>query len=315
MKSRIKSLAAGNYKFLAVGLAVALVAGTTGAVADTLIKSSDIKNGSIKLKDLQKKVRKQIKKKGVGGTGQAGPQGPAGADGANGADGADADFQAGNWGVINRNTIGSPDVDLRAGPFGSFGVTGAVAAPPYGEGSLGISVADNATTLSPPSEKASFGNEVDFLGDEVGGVTEVGFHVFQTGENAAISPSNLPNITFEVDANLASLPADNYSSLVWVPDPATFSGGASWTGYLDATSTGKWYFTGAEGAASGCTSALVCDFDAMQTAIDDGGDAAIIYTVAVGKGRDSRWSGAVDGLRINGDVFDFEPLGVEVTTP
>lgn len=309
MKSRIKSLATGNAKVLVAVIVVALAAGTTGAVGADLIKSGDIQNGSIKLKDLQKKVRKQIKKKGAVGTGQAGPQGPAGQDG------ADADFEAGNWGVINRNTIGSPDVELRSGPFGSFGVTGAVAAPPYGEGSLGISVADNATTLSPPSEKASFGNEVDFFGDLLSGVSEVGFHVFQTGENAGISPSNLPNITFEVDANLASLPADNYSSLAWVPDPAPFTGGASWTGYMDAASTGKWYFTGAEGAASGCTSALVCDWDDVQTAIADGGADASIYTLAVGKGRDSRWSGAVDGLRINGDVFDFEPLGVEVTTP
>lgn len=29
------------------------------------------------------------------------------------------------------------------------------------------------------------------------------------------------------------------------------------------------------------------------------------------KGRDYAWQGAVDGLRINGSVFDFEPFGVE----
>jgi hypothetical protein len=36
---------------------------------------------------------------------------------------------------------------------------------------------------------------------------------------------------------------------------------------------------------------------------------------AIKFGRDYAWSGAVDGLRINGAVFDFEPFGVQTTTP
>ncbi len=155
---------------------------------------------------------------------------------------------------------------------------------------------------------------MDFLGDPVLGLTDVGFHVFQTGENADVSPSNLPNITFEIDANLSGLPADNYSSLVFVPDAALFSGGGSWTGYIDATTSGKWYLTGAEGNTSpgtGCGQSLTCNFTQVMTALDDGGDEPVIYTAAVGKGRDNAWVGAVYGLRINDTIYDFEPLGVQ----
>lgn len=217
--------------------------------------------------------------------------------------------QSEHWGEITRNTIGSPVADLRDGPFGSFGVTGPAASPPFGDGSLGISVADNATTAVPPSEKATFGNEVDFFGDNLLSIDELGFHVFQTGENASISPRNMPNITFEMDANLNTLPADNYTSMVWVPDPAPVVN--QWSGYIDAASTGNWYFTGAEGAATGCTQALNCDYAQAKAALNDGGAPPFIYTVAVGKGRDNRWAGAVDGLRLDNRVFDFEADGVK----
>ena len=43
--------------------------------------------------------------------------------------------------------------------------------------------------------------------------------------------------------------------------------------------------------------------------------AATILSVAVGKGRDYAWSGAVDGLRVNDTVFDFEERGVFTTAP
>ncbi|MFE5719633.1 hypothetical protein [Streptomyces erythrochromogenes] len=98
--------------------------------------------------------------------------------------------------------------------------TGTAARPPYGRGSLGIEVADRSTSLTPPSEKASFGNEVDFYGKPVlgtQGLNQVGFHVFQTGENISYGgPANMPNITFEINPNLAAA-ATTYSSLVWLP--------------------------------------------------------------------------------------------------
>ena len=94
------------------------------------------------------------------------------------------------------------------GPFGTFGVQGSPARPPYGDGSLGIEVADRSTSLSPPSEKAAFGNEVDFYGDPVLGLNRVGLHVFQTGENVSYGGrENLPNITFEINPNLNDAPA------------------------------------------------------------------------------------------------------------
>ena len=42
------------------------------------------------------------------------------------------------------------------------------------------------------------------------------------------------------------------------------------------------------------------------------GTGAKIFSVAVAKGRDYAWQGAVDGLRINSTIYDFEPLGVKI---
>lgn len=235
---------------------------------------------------------------------------PASADGSpdghghgNGnGNGAGAD----HWGVITRNTIGSPVAELRNGPFGSFGVTGPAARPPYGTGSLGIEVADNSTTLNPPSEKVDFGNEVDFFGDRVRDLRNLGFHVFQTGENVTYGgPENMPNIRFEIDPNLSALPADNYSTMVWVPDAAPVTN--RWSPFLDATTTGYWYLTGNE---TTCTQAARCTFAELKASLDDGGEEATVLTAAVGKGRDHMWIGAVDGLRINNRVYDFEEDGV-----
>ena len=120
-----------------------------------------------------------------------------------------------HWGVIDRNTIGSAVADLRAGPYGSFAFTGRSAQPPSGVGSLGIQVSDNATSGSPAAEKVAFGNEVDFLGNPVSGLSDVGFRVFQTSENAAINPRNMPNITLEINPRVVG--AGSYTSMVWVP--------------------------------------------------------------------------------------------------
>ncbi|KUN42779.1 hypothetical protein [Streptomyces olivochromogenes] len=43
-----------------------------------------------------------------------------------------------------------------------------------------------------------------------------------------------------------------------------------------------------------------------------GGAVPVIYSAVVGKGRDHMWIGAVDGLRINQYVYDFEADGVKV---
>jgi hypothetical protein len=214
-----------------------------------------------------------------------------------------------HWGVITRNTIGSPVAALRNGPFGSFGVTGASARPPFGTGSLGIEVADASTSLAPQSEQVNFGNEVDFYGNPVLGLNQVGFRVFQTGENITYGGSaNMPNIRFEINPNLAAASATTYSSLVWNPDPSPVTD--RWSPYLDATTTGTWYLSGNAGTVTGCSLATQCTFQHLKTVLNDGGPAPTIYTAAVGKGRDFMWIGAVDGLRINGTVYDFEADGV-----
>ena len=72
---------------LAALLVLALV--TTGAVAAQLITSKDIKNGTIKKKDLSKKVKAKLNDKAPG------PPGAPGQNGANGAPGEDAQTTVG----------------------------------------------------------------------------------------------------------------------------------------------------------------------------------------------------------------------------
>jgi hypothetical protein len=56
----------------------------------------------------------------------------------------------------------------------------------------------------------------------------------------------------------------------------------------------------------------MCSFSAAKAALvaNNDGNPARIYTVAITKGRDNTWAGAVDSLRINGTVYNFEPYGV-----
>lgn len=133
-----------------------------------------------------------------------------------------------HWGVIARNTIGSPVAELRNGPFGPFGATGTAARPPYGRGSLGIEVSGATQTVTPTVvERVDFGNEVDFFGKQLLGLRRIGFHVFQTGENVGYGGAtpNMPNIRFEIDPNVTG--SDDYSTLVWVPAASPVSNGWS----------------------------------------------------------------------------------------
>lgn len=205
-----------------------------------------------------------------------------------------------HWGVIARNTIGSGVAQLRYGPY----VPGSE--PPFGKGSLGLQVSNNALSGSTPQEKVDFGNEVDFAGVPVAALQAVGFFVFQTGENADISARNMPNIRMEIDPDVGG---KHYTSMVWVPDAAPVVN--QWSDYIDATTTGNWYFTnGTVAAATGCGSG--CNFaDAMSALAAQTASTPIIMSVAVGKGRDNAWVGAVDGLRLNNTIYDFEPDGVK----
>jgi hypothetical protein len=148
-----------------------------------------------------------------------------------------------------------------------------------------------------------FGNEVDFFGDAVSALTAVGFRVFQTGENNDISPTNMPNIRLEIDPPGAS----TYSTMVWVPGPVPLTSLNEWSDYIDATTDGAWYFTGSFGnAVPVCNGGSMCTFAAAKAKAG----AATVYSVAVGKGRDNAWVGAIDGLRLNSTITNFESGGV-----
>jgi hypothetical protein len=217
-----------------------------------------------------------------------------------------------HWGPMARNVIGSAVQELRNGPFVS--PPGPGDSPPFGEGSVGIETKDG-------TEAARFGNEVDFFGDALADLTQVGFHVFQTGENVRLpepdNPDNLPNITLEVDpTGFDSATEPNFSSLVFVPDGDSLEAGPTpvltrnrWSSYIDATSdtSGYWYYTnGATATATGCGQNDQCTFTEMKTETATDFPDMQIATVGVAKGRDHAWQGAVDGLRINDEIFDFE---------
>ena len=214
-----------------------------------------------------------------------------------------------HWGVVSRNTIGSGIAQLRNGPAVIVQPGGQESDPPFGKGSLGIEVTgcpQQATAAS--QEKVDFGNEVDFYGNPLSGLTAVGYYVFQTGENAShrcsgdvgnSNPNNLPNIHIEVTGAAGT----TYTTLVWVPDGTGLTVN-QWSPYIDATTNGQWYFTGTAGTNSGCNSGTMCSF---AHAVSFGGN---ILSIAVGKGRDYTWVGAVDGLRINKKSYDFEADGV-----
>jgi hypothetical protein len=307
----------------------ALVFSTTGSAfaAKTLIDGGDIKNGSITAADIkdgslssremaegsisldrlsdgtQRRINEKPHAGKDGTNGVNGKDGANGRDGANGKDGANgqdgttgaagttAASDSGNWGVVNRNTIGSPDIFLRSGP----------AIPPKGTGSLGFSVGS-------PAEKAAYGNEKDFAGQPVSGLDQVGFSVYTTGEDAAKGSPNMPSIAFEIDPNLTATPS-NFSTLVFVPNNTAPN---AWTS-IDATNpaTGFWFLTGAAGTATNCNQTTTCTFAEVKAALAQGTGATIV-TAQITKGRDFEWQGAVDALRINAKVYDFESSGVNV---
>jgi hypothetical protein len=104
----------------------------------------------------------------------------------------------------------------------------------------------------------------------------------------------------------------DYSSAVFMPanSPANV-----WSPYIDATATGFWGLTGGAFAGTTCDiNGARCSFEQLMDYLDDGGEPPRILSVAVGKGRDYAWAGAVDGLRVGDTVIDFEERGVVETT-
>jgi hypothetical protein len=206
---------------------------------------------------------------------------------------------ADKWGPMDRNTIGSPVAALRSGPIQPIQTPRFH--PPFGTGSLGLGAATG--------EKATFGNEYDFVGGDFSALTEVGFHVYNVSENINQGLGNMPSIAFEVDPNLTAAPGDNFSTVSFVPN-VTLPG---WSNFIDATTTGSWIGTGLGGACD--VTSTGCTWDQLQAFFDDGdGVPPTILTVSIVTRGDLAWHGAVDGLRINNTVYNFEEHGVVATT-
>ncbi len=293
---------------------IALIAALGGsAYAASQITGKDIKNNSItspkvknktlRSKDFSAEARKRLK----GDKGETGPQGPQGIQGEAGP-ASPATYTNPNWAVIDRNTEGSPVGTLAGGPF--FG-TAAADKPPLGVGSLHIETADN-------TEKVAFGNQVDFAGDPVSGLSQLGFSYTQTGEDYDRYAGNLPNITMEINPSVASR---DYTSMVYVP-PSPARSPQQWiTDDADAnpgTTSGWWFSNTQVATATGCSQASFCSLAEAKAALvtnNDGGPPAAILSLGVAKGKDYQYQGSVDALRVNNEVFDFEPFGVEVTAP
>ena len=313
--SRFSSARSRGAVVMAAAAVLAVGAGS-GAVAGSLITGKDIKNKSIEAKDLAagsvttnkvkngtlklKDMSSEVTGK-LGVPGPAGPQGPRGAAGPQGPQGPKGDtgtvtYSGPNWSIIDRNVIGNGDSYLRSGPS-----AGTTVKPPLGIGSLGIRT--GATT-----DKAAFGNQVDFVGRTLASITSVSFWEYTTGENRAVNgnptPDNLASVAMEINPNNG---AQTFSTLNYVPHnlPAN-----AWTKVT--ANTADWYLTGDAGTATTCNQTTFCTLEQVKAALPN----AVLFTVQMGKGRDLPFSGAVDALQINATTYDFEPFGViETTTP
>ena len=124
----------------------------------------------------------------------------------------------------------------------------------------------------------------------------------------------MPGITFEIDPNVGGK-ASNYSSLVFMP--------ANSRGQRVEPVHRRHHdrLLGPDrrrvrAAPRATSTAPRCTFAELKDYLDDGDDnAPTILTVAVSKGRDYFWSGAVDGLRINDTVVRLRGAGVFTTAP
>ena len=277
------------------------------------LTGADIKKNSLPMSVLSKSVRKKINAHtvGTGNTpasqgeqGTQGQQGPQGAPGQPGRDGAAA--VGPHWSIIQRNTEKGGVAQLVNGPFVNSNANGA---PPYGQGSLNLQTAG-------PDSKVTFGNQVDFVGDPVADLDQVGFAVMPTGEDLSRGEPNMPSITFEINPNVGG---QHYSSLVFIPHETAAN---QWT-TIDATDpaqgdwglTGSYFNPGQPQTDQRCgINGSRCSWTEVKAFLNTGSGATLL-SAGVSKGKDYEFQGSVDGLRINNQVFDFELFGVVTRTP
>jgi hypothetical protein len=300
--SRFTMLKSRGVAVVAASAILALAAGT-GAVAGAMVTSRDIQDKTIRTADLHKNSIKTQKvkngtlrladmdKKAQAAISLGGPQGPTGPQGPKGDTGS-ATYLGANWSIVDRNINETGDAFLRSGP--SVGTT---VKPPKGIGSLGLRTGS-------PNDRVAFGNQVDWAGKALSTVNTVSYYVFTTGENNDLYAENLPSVAFEVNPNL---PGRAFSTLVYTPVAAP----AEVWSKLDASTAQRWWFSGGTGTDTGCTQTTYCTLAEAKAAAPD----STLLTTQVTKGRDYAFSGAVDALQINNVVYDFEPFGVSETTP
>jgi hypothetical protein len=280
-----------------IGAAVLVgLGGASGAVAATMVTSSNIKDDTIRSRDVHNGTlgERDMNSYTVGKINQQAPT---------------PKYPGADWSIIDRNTIGNGDAFLRSGPSSTaFGEPADQAKPPMGVGSLGIRTGST-------QDKADFGDAVDFAGNKVADLTTLKYSIYTTGENNSINAANLPNLTYEIDPNNPNITGPNgevhYTSMVYVP-AAQAAGWKEHDASAATNDTGAgWYFTnGPTATATGCTPASLCTLADAQKGIPD----ATIYTLAISKGRDNAFSGAVDKLVVNNATYDFEPNGVIKST-
>ena len=307
---------------VALGI-VAIVLATSGsAVAGSLITSSQIKDGTIQNKDIKKgTIAARPPHSGHAEGDQArrrrparrarpappAPRAPPARPARRALDGRPGTTvqaspgvapTAGNWGVINRNT------DRLAGRVPALRPAHAAArqglAEPHRQG---------RHREGRLRQRGRHGRRRPVRQRHAGRLQRL----HDGREQRARAPANMPSITFEVDPNVNGK-ASNYTSLVFMPAntagqpverlhrraprPASGAARAARSPAPSATSTAR---------AARSTSCRRTSTTATTT-------RPKILSVAVVKGKDNSWSGAVDGLRINDTVFDFEETGVFTTT-
>ena len=318
---------------LVVGAATATAATViTGKnVKDGSLTGGDIKRGSVPLGDLSKGAQALIKRAGAQGPqGAPGAQGTPGAPGAQGGPGPQGGagpqgpgtpVSTARWGVIGRNTVGSPVTQYRVGPFGRTGPSdfSADEPPPAGVGSLGILTgvlpdgSDSGT--EPDNEKVHFGNEADFAEIKIDALASLTYSIFTDVRSAAFANTSRPGVTMEVDPHIQGEPG---ATLVYLPKasaapsaPATPAAGR-WLTYDALADGSQWYSpdaTLADDKGTECRLQNPCTWSELKGFT--GPDAKI--TLSLGFLSDAPFQGAVDALRVNNQRFDFEPGGVVVS--
>ena len=242
----------------------------------------------------------------TGATGAVGPVGPQGVAGPAGPVGPVADLSCSTdkWGVIGRNSEGSPSAVYRAGPYGREPATNSAAdvPPPYGNGSLGLIVGSG-------TDEIAFGNETEFAELPLSDLTTLKYWVFAGTDSLA--GVTLPGLSIEVDPNVG---ATDYANLVYLPDSSTGPSAPAvrlpntWQQYDAGAAGGAWYASGATGALINCTLASPCTFDELKARLPD---AVITFSLGFTTGMDADpFIGAIDGLQVNTTLYDFEQLGV-----